>query len=56
MNPIDCVCKLLSVGFQHCLTFANSKTVNRHCLVAITPKENGNNAVFLLLICRELWN
>ena len=56
MHPIYCVCKLLSVGFQHCLTFAYSKTVYRHCLVAITPKENRNNAVFLLLICRELWN
>ena len=32
MDPISCVCKLLSVGFQHCLTFAYSKTVNRHCL------------------------
>ena len=53
MHPIYCVCLLLSVGFQHCLTFAYSKVVYRHCLVAITPKENRINAVFLSLICRE---
>ena len=53
MHPIYFVCKLLSVGFQHCLTIAYSKTVYWHCLVAITPKGNRINVVFLSLICRE---
>ena len=53
MHPIYFLCKLLSVGFQHCLTIAYSKAVWWHCLVAITPKENHINVVFLSLICRE---
>ena len=53
MHPIYFVCKLLSVGFQHCLKIAHSKIVYWHCLVAITSKENRINVVFLLLICRE---
>ena len=38
MHQIYFVCKLLSVGFQHCLTIAYSKTVYWHCLVAIMLK------------------
>ena len=53
MHPIYFVCKLLSVGFQHCLTIAYSKTAYWHCMVAVTPKENRINVVFLLLICIE---
>ena len=46
MHPTYFVFKLLSVGFQHFLIIAYSKTVYWHCLVAITPKENhgSNNA------------